>query len=204
MSALPQKRTYVAQKDMSATRFMVDQWTHQTCVNLQMRRIGWPADKAVISASGSAAIQCGAPCGGAVMKRKNKSIESLPQRLSNATLSDGTALDGRLLSGKSASVDLNQLDSKTNIAAVVGWQTQANVQDKRNRAAFDFLPKKEPREPKRAQAWKELHLKYPNHKIPKKKSAAEIRREVNTSLSRGPDRGSVSISTVQRVLGRKR
>jgi hypothetical protein len=34
---------------------------------------------------------------------------TLPQRLSNATLSGGTVLDGRLLPDKGASVDLNQL-----------------------------------------------------------------------------------------------
>ena len=51
------------------------------------------------------------------MKRTNNSIESLPQRLSNATLSGG---DGRLLPDNCASVDLNQLDSKTKIAAAVG------------------------------------------------------------------------------------
>jgi hypothetical protein len=143
----------------------------------------------VTSASASAAIPCGAPCGGAVMKRTNKSIESLPQQLSNATLSDGRLLP---------SVDLNQPDSKTKIAAG-GRQTQATVRSKRNRAAFDTLPKEEPRERAQARAWQVLHLRFPDHKIPKK-SAAEITEIINSSLRK--DRQKVSVSTVQRVLGR--
>lgn len=157
----------------------------------EKRRIGWPANKRAISAPASAAIQCGAPCGGAVMKR---TIESLPQRLSNATLSDGRLLP---------SVDLNQLGSKTKIAAG-GPQTQANVQSKRNRAAFDILPEEEPRKPAQARAWMALHSLYPDHKIPKK-PATQIKDEINRWLSKhSTERRKVSPSTVQRVLGRKK
>jgi hypothetical protein len=115
---------------------------------------------------------------------------TLPQRLSNATLSGGTALDGRLLPDKGASL-------------AVEWQTQANVHSKQNWAAFDNLAKEEPTKPAQARAWRVLHLKYPDHKIPKKRSAAEITEEINSWLRREPGHRRVSISTVQRVLGRK-
>jgi hypothetical protein len=113
-----------------------------------------------------------------VTKQKDEAIRSLPQRLSNATLS----------------------------LPVVTWtpvQIKARTR-KRSSATTYMLPKKQPTEPAQARAWRALHLKYPNHKIPKQKSFVEIANEINLSLKKEPERRTVSPSTVQRLLGTKK
>ncbi|HXZ22801.1 MAG TPA: hypothetical protein VEH78_08555 [Pseudolabrys sp.] len=108
-------------------------------------------------------------------KQKDEAIRSLPKRLSNATLSFP-------------------------IVTWTGAQTKAHT---RKRRRYYTLPKKQPTEPAQARAWRVLHMKYRNHKIPKKPFVA-IAKEINLSLKAEPDRRTVSPSTVQRLLGIKK
>jgi hypothetical protein len=115
------------------------------------------------------------------MKQTNKLIPSLPQRLSNATLSD-----------EGASVDLSQLDKNTKIAAVVGW-SQSRDQSSHNPAS---------RQPQRERARRALIALFPDGPPDaatlSNKALAKIVNEWLESQGQAP----VNQRTIQRAAGR--